>query len=105
MTRPRSLNATSPGRYGAVPGLIAPVRKLTPEEAAVFRERFGRAAHGPVRIIHPDGKARRRLPLPWRVRARLRREQAANGLGAWLCHHGHEDAALALWKALRMVQD
>lgn len=88
------------------PGLIGPpLRDLTAEEVARFQERFSRAvARGRVRWVHPDGKARRRLPLPWRTRARLRAARAVDGIGAWLCHHGHENAALRLWKALRMVR-
>lgn len=105
MARLRSLSVTSTARPGPLPGMISPVRELSPQEVADFRERFGRVANGPVRVIHPDGKARRRLPLPWRTRARLRREQAANTLGGWLCNHGHEGAALRLWRALGMVRD
>jgi len=72
---------------------------LTAEQEAEFREALGRAvAHGRYRWVHADGKARRR-PLPWRVRARLRLRQAANGLGTWLCEHGHHEAALRLWRA------
>lgn len=60
------------GTEPVYPGLIPAAPDLTPEQVAELRREFGRVARGPVRWIHPDGKARRRLPLPWRVRARLR---------------------------------
>lgn len=94
-----------PAEPGPSPLLAAPDLKLSPEELADFGERLSRVAHGPVRYRHPDGKTRRYPPLPWRVRARLRTHRTVDTIGAWLCHHGHEDAALALWKALGMVRD
>jgi hypothetical protein len=97
------VSAAKPGP--AVPVLIAPVREISPEELAEFRERLSRVAHGPVRYRRPNGKTRRYPPLPWRVRARLRTHRAADTIGAWLCRHGHEDAALTPWKALGMVRD
>lgn len=89
------------------PGLISPLLfPLTDAEVAAFRERWSRAAaRNRVRWIGPDGRARRRPPLPWPVRARLRAARTVDSLGAWLCRHGHGNAALSLWKALRMVRD
>jgi hypothetical protein len=87
-----------------VPGMITPARKLSPEELADFLDRVSRVDwNGPVRYLHPDGKARRRLPLPWRTRARLRGRRAVDGACAWLCGHGHEQAALRIWQMLGMV--
>jgi hypothetical protein len=101
----RYLSAMPAAEPEPSPLLAAPGLKLSPEELADFAERLGRVAHGPVRYRRPDGKTRRCPPLPWRVRARLRARRAVDTFGAWLCHHGREDTALALWKALRMVRD
>jgi len=92
------------GNDPVYPGLIPAAPDLTPEQVAELRRELGQALRGrPVRWIHPDGKARRRLPLPWRVRARLRARRAVDGACAWLCCHGREDAALRIWQALGMV--
>lgn len=72
---------------------------LTPEDVERFRRDFARAvAKGRIRYVHPDGKARRRLPLPWRVRARLRVQGAVDRACIFLCEHGLWRAARVTWR-------
>jgi hypothetical protein len=52
--------------------------------------------------LHANGKVSRRLPLPWRVRLRLRATRRITMIGAWLCDHGLETMAVRLWQACRM---
>jgi hypothetical protein len=84
-------------------GLVNGSRLLTQAEENELRAALERAVCSPVRYLHPDGRVRRRLPLPWRTRARLGMVQAANRTGIWLCEHGHEGTALRFWQALGMV--
>lgn len=42
------------------------------------------------------------LNLPARTRARLAVQRRIDRLGAWLCGHGHSQAAELLWRACRM---
>lgn len=58
----------------------------------------------PQRIlyIHSDGKARRRLPLPLKTRARLRIVRWINTVCCWLCDHGRDGMAELIWRACGM---
>lgn len=86
------------------PGLTSSSAPVAPEELDRFRRSFERAVRHPnrVRFLHPDGKARRRLPLPWRVRVRLRLNSAVDGVCSFLCGCKCTGAALLLWRAAGM---
>jgi hypothetical protein len=58
-------------------------------------------ANAPL-FLHANGKVSRRLPLPWRVRLRLRATRRVNVIGCWLVEHGQFTAAEWLWRVCRM---
>ena len=95
-TRCGSLSAMPASLTGISAGMITPVAGGCPRGIRLTsRERAARVNwNGPVRFLHPDGKVRRRPPIPWRTRARLRARRVVDGACAWLCGHGHEEAAL-----------
>jgi hypothetical protein len=66
---------------------------MADDHAALERKFRKAAARGKVTIM---------APLPWRTRLRLWRERVINRAGIWLCDHGHDRAAVALWRACRM---
>lgn len=41
--------------------------------------------------------------LPFRIRARLRAERHVDAACSWLAFHGHEQAAIRIWRACRMI--
>jgi hypothetical protein len=55
-----------------------------------------------VLFLHPNGKVSRRLPLPFKTRARLRFRRRIEVIAAWLCGHRLEPLAVGLWRACRM---
>ena len=52
-----------------------------------------------ILYLHPDGKWKRRPPLPLRTRLRLRATRRVDITAAWLIGHGLERAAIGLWRA------
>ena len=56
----------------------------------------------PLLFLHPNGKVSRRLPLPFKTRARLRFRRRIDVIAAWLCWHGLETLAVRLWRTSRM---
>ena len=55
-----------------------------------------------ILFLHPGGKWKRRLPLPWKTRVRLRARRRVDITAAWLRGHGLEAAAVGLWRLCRM---
>ena len=58
----------------------------------------------PARYLYrqPNGKWKRRLPLPWRTRVRLRVTRRIDVTAAWLIEHRMEAVAVGLWRACRI---
>ena len=50
-------------------------------------------------FLHADGRWRRRLPLPWKTRLRLRATGVVDAVCVWLCEHHLEAVATGLWRA------
>lgn len=42
-------------------------------------------------------------PLPLRIRLRLAAARRIDLIGAWLCDHGHQQAAGRMWRVFRMM--
>jgi hypothetical protein len=94
------------GKYdrGCVTEILPPEKGLTSEQAEDFRRRLERALDRPVLWVHPDGKARRRLPLPLGTRIRLRARRRVDRLCTWLCGVRCDRAAWAIWRMTGMIK-
>lgn len=77
---------------------------LNAEEAEDFRQRMEEAMRRPARWVHPDGRARRRLPLPLGTRIRLRLQRRVDRTCGWLCGARHERVARAIWRTAGMLR-
>lgn len=56
----------------------------------------------PYLYRQPDGQWKRRLPLSWRTRLRLRATRRVDVTAAWLIEHRMEAVAVGLWRACRL---
>jgi hypothetical protein len=77
---------------------------LTDEEVEELRIEMERTLRRPVMWRGPDGKVRRRLPLPLKTRMRLRSQRRVDRVCAWLCGIHCERIAGAIWKTMRMMK-
>jgi hypothetical protein len=77
---------------------------LDAEETEDFRQRMEEALGRPVLWVHPDGKARRRLPLPLRTRLRLRIRRRFDRVCGWLCGAHCEWIARTIRKTMGMMK-
>jgi|HubBroStandDraft_2_1064218.scaffolds.fasta_scaffold610697_2 hypothetical protein len=77
---------------------------LAAEEAEDFRQRLEEALHRPVLWVHPDGKARRRLPPPLKTRMRLRAHRRIDRTCGWLCGIHCERIARAIWRMTGLMK-
>jgi hypothetical protein len=67
---------------------------MTPDDLAELERKFRRAAaSGKITIIPP---------LPRWTRLRLWLTRQVNRASCWLCDHGHDQAAIRLWRVFRM---